>query len=603
MSQAADPSEDPIPASRVLSAPSLETAEARVREAVGALLAHYEIDRAVVIDDEGYRLQLSDVIAAIKQHGENALLAIGSLGRELDIDRPEEVWREDLEGRWGKLDKDELPTLFVSLAALDGENSVAHARFASVVTALLPIPTDTIYPHEWGAKQPDLIDARCIETNGKKRCCTLVLFDLDLSKAKANASPEGGWTLAVELLGTRKDIEIVCGIISSKAPDAGLPPTSIGGTGIDPRRVVRIAKSDLPDDPWQFVYGLKKALLAPTIDTFRQAAIEVIEKAHAAAQEELAGVDIFDFVYAVITRSDDEGVRDWETLFRLYRRFMGDHLRRQAFGHGSLGGLGDAIRQVAVLAPEVTEVRKPNAWRLQRRDVVDLIEDVNSFHLPLGSGDVFECRNEQGQGRLFVLLSPPCDLFLRLKGDRRLEHGLLVPMTPVAGHESDSEAGTTKIIPYFSEDGSPVRVRFPDAVSVPLWVLDLCAYHSTGEAKIAEGENAPSHLSPGLLERYKIVTRKAMTVIQGTINRPPAGRAGSWREAQQNIPLFPRQLGAAFQSAMVGAAPRSLSIECRRIGRIQPAYAADLLTRFGHYLSRAAFDTDLGKFPESMNKA
>jgi hypothetical protein len=560
------------------------------------------------VDDEAYEVAVTDVIARIKVHGAAALGALGSLASGLTVDGPEEAWRDELQGRWAALSKPDQMRHYIDVAALDGSEAVTHTRFASVVGELLPVPTEPLLPDDWLRRQKEFVTDRCINDSGTERCQTLVLFDLDLSKVDRGV--QGGQSLAIQLLTEHQGVDIVCGIVSSRRlEDAqavlleGLRPD------LDPNQVVRIAKADLPDKPWQFVYGLKKALLAPRVARLRLAARELVNEAHSHAMAELAQVDVFDFVYAVINRSDLEGVRDWETLFRLYHRFFSDDVRRLALAHEGLGDIGDAIRELAKLAPEAAAAEDLGTWRLQRREILDAISDVNRFYLPLVAGDVFECRNAEGAHKLYVLLAPPCDLMVRADGKRRLTSGLLVPLGEVSSARSE-EAGTSKEIPYFREDGRPSSVKFADCVSVPLWVLDLCVFQSDGVARLTLGGSAPTNLTKGWLARHAAVVREVERVVNearrevgGRREPGPRGRdtggdrpeGGTRSEVSPAYNLPARRLGVPFQRAHVELATGSLVVDCRRVDRIRPAYTADLLTRLGHYLSRAAFETDLGK--------
>jgi len=38
----------------------------------------------------------------------------------------------------------------------------------------------------------------------------------------------------------------------------------------------------------------------------------------------------------------------------------------------------------------------------------------------------------------------------------------------------------------------------------------------------------------------------------------------------------------------------ALEVRCQRVQRMLSPYSADMLTKFGHYLSRTAFEVDLG---------
>ena len=152
-------------------------------------------------------------------------------------------------------------------------------------------------------------------------------------------------------------------------------------------------------------------------------------------------LEIYDVVYAVITRSDEEGVRDFETFFRMHDVFYKDELRRQAHSSKELTTIAAELRDVSLLAPAASKPTDRKTWGLQRRGIYDDARDVNRLHLPIELGDVFACDGRDGVATQYIVLGQPCDLMIRTRnGKRRADHVLVAKISRTPPAKGDGES-------------------------------------------------------------------------------------------------------------------------------------------------------------------
>jgi hypothetical protein len=566
------------------------------KAAVKALLDHFGIKSAVIVDDEAYGVAFSDVAAIVSIHRDAARDALGKLGTGLTFDAPD-LWRQPLEDKWNYLVPEAQDALYKRLAALEGDAARTHARFASDIRDLLGVPCAAVQPDEWTLREDEFVKNAVTEKDGARWCTTLLLFDLDLHKA--GRGNNGGATLALDVIAKNKGVDILCGIVSSLvgADDEGAALPDVPN-GFDYERVVRISKADLPDKPNQFVYGVKRALLAPHVERLRAAASAIIASAHSAATVKVSELEIYDIVHAVITRSDEEGVRDFETLFRIHNVFYTDELRRRAYASGPLATIAAELRGVSLVAPSASKPTDRKTWELQRRGIYDDVIEVNRLHLAVELGDVFACEGRDGALVEYIVLAQPCDLMIRTKtGRRRACHVLVARVSKSEPAKGEGESLGSFNLPYYSEGGKDVWVKFADHYTVPAWILDLCVYNDDGRARFRDDAETLPGLNAAWTRHAALLksdVEKGLRRLLVTTGAKAAKGAGS-DEDQLLIDLPERVLAQPFVLASARLSPLALDVRCRRVQRVLAPYSADMLTKFGHYLSRTAFEVDLGE--------
>jgi hypothetical protein len=209
---------------------------------------------------------------------------------------------------------------------------------------------------------------------------------------------------------------------------------------------------------------------------------------------------------------------------------------------------------------------------------------VNSLHLPLELGDIFE----KSGGRLFVLIAPPCDLMVRRKGHRADSMKEAV-LAEIIGEVSDERRNVTWELPYFDR-ATKRYVDFKRTLSVKLFGLDLCVFNSDGNASITPGEPSPEHLIPPWAARYAVLQQELKPVLKKI--------GAGWKSSnhQQRSNALNSDLGIDHNRVFAPTFKPStctLRYDFKRLTRLVAPRSNALLTTYGQFLSRSAFEHDL----------
>ncbi len=138
-------------------------------------------------------------------------------------------------------------------------------------------------------------------------------------------------------------------------------------------------------------------------------------------------------------------------------------------------------------------------------------------------------------------------------------------------------------------------MKFADHFSVPVWVLDLCVYNDDGRARFREDAATVHGLTAGWVRRAALLKGDVDKALKRLM--PASGQQLKVQGAAEPplIALVERALAHPFVLASARTTPLALEVRCQRVQRMLSPYSADMLTKFGHYLSRTAFEVDLGK--------
>ncbi|WP_141504506.1 hypothetical protein [Paenibacillus luteus] len=193
-------------------------------------------------------------------------------------------------------------------------------------------------------------------------------------------------------------------------------------------------------------------------------------------------VDTLTRVLLVLTKYDlnEKITQKYEDLVKLIHNY--ENLSTRSQGDNKIQNLSEVNR--------IRNLEKYNSW-------------VNNHYYPVGFGDIFSINSEE-----YLLISQPCDITLRAKGDRKIKNGLLLRLTNVKPkHEN------FVFLNYFKK-GEQYYVNLKDEFQIDLDILDLCALNADGAAKIVlngEGNfeiNEDYRYSKGLRNRlYEVLER------------------------------------------------------------------------------------------------
>jgi len=413
--------------------------------------------------------------------------------------------------------------------------------------------------------------------------------------------------------------------------------------------VVVIAKARL-EDPKRFTHRLKSTLLFRLFRTMVKKLRGATEEAHTQALKEIENLTVDSFERIVLGSSKVEGAWPPETLVRIFGVLHEGAVRKKLRSDEEFHSVVSGIEPICGIDPgEVYPDVALAARRLQKLEYYEDGDEINSLHLPIELGDIFEDHD----GNRFVLLAQPCDLVVRAKGWRRSESRdkrQVVPllaikeMAEVARHTPDqiatrspgfqsgqhlehtpapvqADAISGSIAPslghqsrgtspcncelhqhelkYCSNDES--RVFFASLNEVrhlPLWVLDLSVMNADGRCAIGSTQSRPAILSSPWKSRFDHLKRLANEVLR-FLDSLPALPNNRHEEMLHALLRFP--LGTDFRFTVEppdrkGGDGWKLVLGVRRVARLRERHAAELLSHYGMFVSRDAHPHDLTRF-------
>ncbi len=153
-------------------------------------------------------------------------------------------------------------------------------------------------------------------------------------------------------------------------------------------------------------------------------------------------------------------------------------------------------------------------------------------------------------------------------------------------------------MPYF--DSSPSRKWFVKLKLIHFVrgeVLDLCVFNQDGRANLTISGNVPSGIRPAWKARYDILLRLWDRVVRkADMLTPGADDSREVKKVKNEIdPILRRTLfdDDLFRGEIaVANGARSVTYNCRRVGRLTRARAIGLLMSYTSTLGRPAYDRD-----------
>jgi hypothetical protein len=332
--------------------------------------------------------------------------------------------------------------------------------------------------------------------------------------------------------------------------------------------------------------------------------IKVMRKSHREAKAKLEGINIYAFDHIVFRASDREGIWEPDTLFRLLTLFQRIEARAVAMKSRKLRQLAEKIRSVSSIPTDFDSETKPDdAWKIQRLELYETGDFINTSLLPTELGDIFEKVVENAEEPTqYILLAQPCDLMVRTKEGSRKGKAEQVVLARIAPNLTSGKENEYFTLPHYkSGEDKDAYVLFTDTYLVSLKTLDLCAFNRKGIATIKLSDKS-GHLVAAWRKHHKAVVDYYRNLVD---NRKRIGRLISdFNEGKQpgiqiqdtvidslsiqssRPPLF---------SAEISPAARTVTFDCKRVGRLEPNHAAAMWTKYCNYMSRPAFSVDLAR--------
>ena len=278
-------------------------------------------------------------------------------------------------------------------------------------------------------------------------------------------------------------------------------------------------------------------------------------------------------------------------LFRLHAMFHRREYLRLAHEGGELEKNAAKLRAVSEVFAE-TELPPPlsNVLALQREELYESDDHINKNYLPFELGDIFERTGETVTGKKkYILLAQPCDLMIRRGGKREPELSR-IPLAEVV--LTDKASYYSEEMPYFG--ASPEEkwfVKFKLVHFVRACLLDLCVFNQDGEAKLIIGGDAPSWIRPTWKKRYDILSKHWRKEI-GKADKLVSAVGEQSAAMQIKNQLFNDDLFKGGLAETDGI--RTITYNCKRVGRLSRARAIGLLMAYTATLARPAYDRSFG---------
>lgn len=568
----------------------------QARTAVESILNALDVARVVYVDDANEEsVSVEDVIGAAMGLDETLLLTtLPELGDSVPDDK--DVLIRKIREVWEQLDpglKAERGQAVVVVGRRNDGSETDDVADVSILSQL--IPEDklvSLSPAQWETQKEKLLF-------DSKDHRTLFLFDRDFSDGGGDS--EGGIKIIASLLRRTDTESLICGLLTHTVTPETQPQQweELSQANSIPRdRFVVIPKLHLSQAPILFAQTLKFVALSPDFTKLKRETKKIIADAATVAADRVENVSIYDLDHIVFQVSADEGLWEPDMLFRLHAMFHRLESRRLAHEGGELEKIAANLRMVSGIPTSCDLLPTPgSAWALQRQELYELDDHINKNHLPLELGDIFE-RVGGTSVKKYILLAQPCDLMVRGNGKRHPElHRIpLAEVVPV-----DKTPHYSEEMPYF--DASPARNWFVKLKSVKFvrgCLLDLCVFNQDGVAKLTVGGSAPSGIRPAWKNRYDILSSHwSRAVSKANILIPVASESKAVKQVKEKIA---RDLGGLlfdddlFKGSLDEAdGVRSVTYDCKRVGRLCRARAIGLLMSYTATLGRPAYDRDFGR--------
>ena len=566
-----------------MDASSKQTAQ----QAITELFKFMDIKRVVCVDDEyASTVSIEEFIAVCSVLNPTDLQAIPELAPFVFDE--EDIWRVQLRAKWEEFEEDTKTQLYRQILLLKG-NGETDTKDAGILGSLLAgHELQELSPSQWKKMKGQLLQD---VVNHK----TLFLFDQNL--IRDGGSETGGITLIQEILSSEEySDKVMCGLLSSTfEPDIEIARWHEYAKDytLDRDKFVLISKRRLSEDPLGFARMVKLTVLNTHCRVMKEKVSTVLHTVNQQAQNRVEEINIYDFEHIVFHSSNREGVWEPDTLFRIYGLYQRAAARQQAREDAELHALAGRIRNVSNISTKSNGVPPLNSWKIQRMEMYERHEYLNSLHMPIELGDIFQ----QTNGKKYILLAQPCDLMVRSDGKRH--HAVtevtlagIVDAMPkkkssseIVGHDAHYE------LQYFDETSGVSRfVSFRKAHTVRLFVLDLCVYQDDGSAKLQLEKECSANVIPTWKLHHIEISkgvRKAITRYADFANK------GSARDILKL--LIPCSSNENLFKGTIDPQLNTISYDFARVGRLCQPYSGAMLTKYATYIARTAFEHDFGK--------
>lgn len=555
------------------------------REALKQLFEIEGIKQVICVDDE-YRDVINDVIGHLEIQESGSLQQISKKIHEFGdiVWENEDIWKDQVREIWDAVDIEDLERFYEHLNFSKDDNGYPRALRA-IMKPLEGVNFKELSFNDWKKASAEYLGADTVKQ-------TLFLFDQDLSKE--GGSDKEGINIIRKLL--VDDPQIICGLLSHtfRASDEYTTWKEFAKEYdiIDENRFVLIAKERLHKDNSGFARMVRLPLLSKHCKTLNNKVSDIIKNTYEKSEKKIDSLNLYDFEHIVFHSSNEEGIREVDTLFRLYNLYQKHSALQMAFDDEELLTCTDSIREIRNIQIGDIEKQISELWKIQRLELYEEEKYINRLHKPIELGDIFQKTNG---GAKYILLSQPCDLTVRENGKRKNFEGVLAK---IVSKRPSKDVFSYELLYFDEKTGESYYVDFRDTHTVLLCILDLCVYNNDGIAKMMVDGDCPDSVMPSWNKRFRILNDKGRKIFT------------RYKEQQDNglkkhildllLPKSSHDKSGLFKANVDRQKGKeSITYDCRRIGKLCMPMAGAMLTKYAHYISRSAFEHD---FEESRKK-
>jgi hypothetical protein len=196
------------------------------------------------------------------------------------------------------------------------------------------------------------------------------------------------------------------------------------------------------------------------------------------AKEQLLSLTSPSVRHIIINFPRSEGVSLPETLFRILITLTGREFG-EAYGK-ELDNINQLLNDYSALNVNHEALREEDKKLLFKlRNLEKYDYNINTLRQQIGFGDVFNYK-----GKLYILLSQPCEIAVRGTGDRNLNEALLVRLCKADEHQQKTGAKHYSTLLRFFDEKSNYWLEFREFILLDFDLLDLCALNNDGVAKV-----------------------------------------------------------------------------------------------------------------------
>lgn len=338
-------------------------------------------------------------------------------------------------------------------------------------------------PSDWERERGKLIS----EAQDKHRI--LCLFDQDLSMA--DLPGRSGMMLIQQILETQKqDCFVICGLLTQtlrKDDEITKAREMAAEFGLHLDQFLPLSKDRLRSDPMDFANGLKMILLNFVREQLSNQVVKLTDQANREAQRQTNEIDVYDFERIVVQSSEQEGIWEPDTLFRLFELFRYSSFKALMLEAEKRTLFCNLIEQIRAIrnvktSDELHQGPSEAVCKIRQIELYDSADSLNRAHQPIDLGDIFEV----GNGHYYILLAQPCDLMVRNNGKRGLDIGNLVKVRTLEDDQLEPEKISSFYLAHFESNSTKKTfVKFRNSLQISLSVLDLAVFNENGQCRIS----------------------------------------------------------------------------------------------------------------------